>query len=143
MDLDLLFSKLQGHYSDDFPMPANTRIGHVHIYSRDIDPMMHFYRDILGFGQGFDYKEMRMADVGLDEEQNHVIAFNNWRGSGANLFQAGALGLKYYTIELKNQDDYQGLLDRLDKHKINFTKHEDGILLRDPANLEIYVRVDN
>jgi len=47
-----------------------------------LDPAMKFYRDILGFQEGPMFPSFRAGEVGLDDQQPHVIAWNTWKGTG-------------------------------------------------------------
>lgn len=141
LDLDELFSSIKGEKSLDI-LPAGTSIGHLHIYSRDIDEMTYFYRDILGFGGGGSYRAMRMGEVALSEEINHVIAYNSWRGSKAPYHSQGSLGIKNYTIGIKEVNDYLKLLERLDQASVSYEKTDGGVKLRDPAEIELIIKLD-
>ncbi|HET6443289.1 MAG TPA: VOC family protein [candidate division Zixibacteria bacterium] len=49
-------------------------MGHVHLYGSNLEDLMRFYRDVLGFKEGVIVPGFRFADVELDRP--HVIAFN-------------------------------------------------------------------
>lgn len=138
LDLDELFLSMKERRGLEV-LPAGTSIGHLHIYSRDIDEMTHFYRDILGFGGGGSYRAMRMGEVALSEKRNHVIAYNSWRGSQAPYHDHGCLGIKNYTIGIKEEDIYKELLERLDQASVVYEREDRGVRLRDPAGIELII----
>ncbi len=45
----------------DTPIPAETRIGHVHLKVADLERAIGFYRDYLGFDLLFDYGERGLS----------------------------------------------------------------------------------
>jgi len=140
LDLKELFSYIHGELDRDAVMPSGTSIGHVHIYGRSLEEMLAFYRDGLGFGESMMETWARMGEVGLADGKNHVIAFNTWKGADAPLVQVGARGLKYYVLNV-NERDYEGIKARLTEMNIPLAETGDGILVKDPANVEILIEV--
>ena len=79
--MEALFSELDQDYRLDLTLPEGTRIGHMHLYGSDLEASMKFYREVLGFQAGPMYPSFRMGEVGLDDQQPHVIAWNTWKGT--------------------------------------------------------------
>lgn len=100
---------------------------------------MHFYSKVLGFRAGGIAQEFRMADVTLDRP--HVIAFNTWQGEGAQAPPANSLGLRYYTIELPGEEALSEVLGRVAEAGIAVENWEEGVLLHDPSEIAIHLRV--
>ncbi len=112
MDLRSLFSELNEGESLAVPLPAGTRIGHVHLHVNSLEDAMRFYTDVIGFeyqmlGRGFG-----MADVTLDYPP-HIMAFNTWNGEGAPQAPPGHAGLRHFTIELPSPADLDAVTGRL------------------------------
>lgn len=135
LDLEALFAELDEDDRPDLPLPAGTRIGHVHLYASSLDRMTGFYRDILGFLDGLVVESFRMGDVGLDEQQNHVIAYNTWKGSDLPPAPPDALGMRYFTIVLPSADELLRVLERVRAAGLPVEQMPEGALLRDPSHI--------
>jgi catechol 2,3-dioxygenase len=83
-----------------------------------------------------------MAEVGLDGQQPHVIAWNTWKGTGIPAAPADALGMRYFTIVLPNAGELQRVVDRIHAAGIPAEPTPDGILVRDPSKISL-ILTDN
>ncbi len=137
LDLDDLFRELTSDDPLDVPLPKGTTQGHVHLYASSLADSMHFYHEVLGFAKGPLSNKFRMGEVGLSEEQNHVIAFNTWKGEGAPPAPANALGIRYFTIVLPDQTALGQVLERVQQHGIATERTEEGLLIRDPSSIGV------
>lgn len=137
LDLDSLLGELPLDDQLLAPMPKGTKLGHLHLYATSLDDEMHFYHDVLGFQKGPVATRFRMADVGLSEDQPHVIAWNTWRGKNAPRPPENSLGLRYFTIELPNQRELESVLERIRQDGIAMEETKEGILVRDPASIGV------
>lgn len=139
LDLDELFSNLDE--SDDIQSPLkDMEMGHIHLYGSNLDEMVQFYTNVIGFSEGVIDPKFRMGDVGLDSIQNHVIAFNSWKQTD---FEApeDAVGLDYYTLVLSNQHDYDALMSRLIEANIEIIHQNDKIFIKDPSHIKIRIEL--
>jgi catechol 2,3-dioxygenase len=137
LDLDDLFQELTPDDPLDVPLPKGTTQGHVHLYAANLADSMHFYHEVLGFAKGPASNKFRMGEVGLTEDQNHVIAFNTWKGKGAPPAPADALGIRYFTIVLPDQTELRRVLERVQQHGIATEETAEGILIRDPSSIAV------
>ena len=135
LDVEALFRELDEKDRLDLPLPEGTRIGHVHLYGSSLQPMLHFYRDVLGFQENTTWEQLRMWDVGLDEQQPHVVAFNTWKGTRLPAAPADALGMRYFTIVLPNASELQRIIERVRAAGIATEETSEGILVRDPSQI--------
>jgi catechol 2,3-dioxygenase len=78
------------------------KIGHVHLHVRDVDEAVDFYHSILGFDVMGVAKQFQMGFVSAGGYHHH-LGLNTWQGRGAPPPPPDALGLRYYTIDLPNQ----------------------------------------
>jgi len=140
LDLPALFAHIHGPLNRNAVMPRGTSIGHVHIYANSLEEMLLFYRDGIGFGESMMSAWSRMGEVALSDGNNHVIAFNTWKGEDAPLLRPGSLGLKYYVL-LVTFADYKGIKGRLTDMGIPFVEGDNCIVLKDAANIELLIEV--
>jgi catechol 2,3-dioxygenase len=137
LDLEALFAELDESDRLDLPLPAGTRIGHVHLYASSLDRTTAFYRDVLGFLDGLVVESFRMGDVGLDEQQNHVIAYNTWKGTDLPPAPPDALGLRYFTIVLPDAGELQRVVERVHAAGYPIEHTPEGLLVRDPSHISV------
>jgi catechol 2,3-dioxygenase len=135
LDVEALFGELDESDPLDLPLPEGTRIGHIHLYTSSLEASLNFYADILGFQEGPLSTSWRMGDVGLDEKQPHVIAFNTWKGTGIPAAPANALGMRYFTLVLPSQDELRRTVGRIQAAGLLTEQTPEGILVRDPSQI--------
>lgn len=141
LDLEELFSHIEK--DDDLQSPLfNMEMGHIHLYGINLEEMTDFYTNTIGFADGVIDPRFRMGDVGLDERQNHVIAYNSWKNTSIAAPE-DALGLDYYTIVLPDQKSYQALENRLNGAGIPIQKSDRGIFIKDPSHIDIKLEIKN
>jgi catechol 2,3-dioxygenase len=137
LDIEALFSELNEDDRLDLPLPEGTRLGHMHLYASSLEASMGFYRDVLGFQEGPLIESFRMGEVGLDDQQPHVVAFNTWKGNAAPPAPADALGIRYFTIVLPNAAELQNVVDRIRAAGLPSEQTPDGLLVRDPSQISV------
>jgi catechol 2,3-dioxygenase len=99
VDLDSLFAELGPDENLDMPLPAGTRIGHIHLHVADLEGAMDFYSGVLGFKHQMLSPSFRMGDVTVSFPP-HIIAWNTWAGEGAKQPPPNSAGLRRFTIRL-------------------------------------------
>lgn len=137
LDVESLFSELTETDRLDLPLPAGTHIGHMHLYTSSLEAEMKFYAGVLGFEEGPLIPSFQMGEVGLDTQQNHVIAFNTWKGANLPPTPPDALGLRYFTVVLPTAADLQTVVDRVRAANLPTESAPDGTLIRDPAQISL------
>ncbi len=133
--VEALFRELDKGDRLDLTLPEGTRIGHLHLYASNLEASMNFYAHILGFQEGPLITSSRMGEVGLDDQQPHVIAFNTWKGTSLSPAPANALGMRYFTIVLPTASDLQLAFERIQAAGLPTEQTSDGILVRDPSQI--------
>ena len=109
------------------PLPAGTKIGHVHLHVGDIAAGQRFYRDGLGFIDANDFGSG--VDFHANGRFKHRLAINTWQGVGVSQPPAGTAGLRHFTIRFDSPERLQAALGRVG----GATPHPDGHPVRDPA----------
>ena len=142
LNLEELFGTLDEKSKLDLPLSAETAMGHVHLFTSNIEKMMVFYRDVIGLGEGMMLKEFQMGDVALSEVEFHVIAFNQWKG---NILPPPDpnIGMHHYTLVVPDDTAYTELKSRIEAAGVEMTSHQAGYFIKDPAGLKLYITQDD
>lgn len=97
--------------SRNYKVPAETRIGHVHLKVSNIEKALGFYRDILGF----EVTE-RMGDHAVFLSAggyHHHIGLNTWHSEGAGKASKSGVGLFHAAIIYPTRKDLSEVANRL------------------------------
>jgi catechol 2,3-dioxygenase len=140
LDVDELFSHLKEDEKLDVSIPPETRVGHVHLHVRDVAEAVDFYHGILGFDVMGLAKEYQMGFVSAGGYHHH-LGLNTWQGAGAPPPPADAVGLRYFTIDLPDQKAYDEVVARVDAAGLPSNQTEAGLLLHDPSQNGVILRV--
>ena len=133
LNVNELFALLDQNDALDQSVPPETRVGHVHLHVRDVDEAVDFYHGVIGFDVMGVAKAFRMGFVSAGGYHHH-LGLNTWQGEGAPPPPADAAGLRYFTVELPNQEALDQVIARIDAAGIPSNKTEDGLLLQDPSH---------
>ena len=74
----------------DTSIPAETRIGHVHLKVADLERAIGFYRDYLGFDLLFNFESAAFLSAG---GYHHHIGLNTWESKNGAPPAPGTTGL--------------------------------------------------
>jgi len=132
LDVNALLTHLKEDDRLDVPLPSETRMGHVHLYVRNIDEAVDFYHGVIGFDVMGVARAFRMAFVSAGGYHHH-IGLNTWQGEGAPPSPTDALALRYFVVELPDQKALDKVAARVEKAGIPANKIEEGLLLYDPS----------
>jgi catechol 2,3-dioxygenase len=92
-------------------IPADARIGHVHLKVSNLDRAVHFYRDLMGFDL-----LMRFGDQAAFLSAggyHHHIGLNTWESAGGGPPAPGTTGLYHFAINYPARKDLAVALKRL------------------------------
>jgi catechol 2,3-dioxygenase len=94
-----------------YVVPANTRIGHVHLKVADLERALGFYRDILGFTetQRYGTQAVFLSAGGY----HHHIGLNTWYSKDAPPAPQRSAGLFHTAILYPTRKDLAVVLQRL------------------------------
>jgi len=140
LDVEELFKHIKDDDKLDAPIPPETRVGHVHLHVRDVDEAVDFYHGIIGFDVMGIANAYRMGFVSAGGYHHH-IGLNTWQGEGAPPPPPDAVGLRYFSIDLPDQKAYDEVVARVDAAGIPSNVTEAGLLLHDPSQNGIVLRV--
>jgi catechol 2,3-dioxygenase len=128
--------------TDHYTIPAETRIGHVHLKVSDIQRSLDFYCGLLGFELVTTYG----ADAAFISAggYHHHIGLNVWYSKDAPPAPRDTAGLFHVAILYPTRKDLATILQRLIDNGIRFGASDHGvseaIYLNDPDEngLELY-----
>jgi catechol 2,3-dioxygenase len=126
-----------------YTVPAQTRIGHVHLKVSDIERSLAFYHELLGFEitQRYGSQAVFISAGGY----HHHIGLNTWHSKGAGPAPVNAPGLYHTAILYPTRKDLALILKRLLEAKYPLTGASDhgvseALYLDDPDGngVELY-----
>ncbi|MBI3733890.1 MAG: VOC family protein [Chloroflexi bacterium] len=91
-------------------IPAETRIGHVHLKVADLERAVHFYRDLLGFDLLFNMGSAAFLSAG---GYHHHIGLNTWHSQNGQPPAPDTTGLYHFAINYPTRRDLAAALARL------------------------------
>lgn len=141
IDVPGLLAELDGDGTPLAPMPAGTRIGHVHVHVNSLDAAMEFYRDQLGFAGQLLSRRYGMGDVNLNYAP-HILAFNIWAGANAPLPPKGLSGLRWFEIVMPDKAAMSEMKQRLMDGGSPVKEDARGFETADPSGNRIRVVLD-
>ena len=98
---------------EKYILPAQTRIGHVHLKVADLERSLKFYRDLLGFELTSTLRdEAAFISAG---GYHHHIGLNTWHSKGLPPASNHAVGLYHTAILYPTRKDLATIYRRLQK----------------------------
>jgi catechol 2,3-dioxygenase len=137
LDLDGLIAELGDERPDTTPMPADTRIGHVHLNVAELPRSETFY----GEGLGLDvtvrgYPGALFLSAG---GYHHHVGLNTWVGEGAPPPPQGARGLAWFELVVPNTDEVARVEGRLRDAGLEAERRDAGVLATDPSRNRVLI----
>lgn len=129
--------------TEDYTIPAQTRIGHIHLKVSDLPRALAFYCDLLGFEVISKYgNQAAFISAG---GYHHHIGLNTWYSKGAPPASVNGVGLFHTAIVYPTRKDFAAIFDRLRNAGYPFTGASDhgvseALYLNDPDGngVELY-----
>lgn len=128
---------------DTYTVPAQTRIGHIHLKVSNLERSLEFYRDLLGFQLTTMYGD-QAAFISAGGYHHH-IGLNTWHSKNAPPASREGVGLYHAAILYPTRKDLAIVFDRLRRAHYPFTGASDhgvseALYLNDPDNngVELY-----
>lgn len=124
-------------------VPAEARIGHVHLKVSNLERSLQFYRDLLGFQLTTTYGDQ--AAFLSAGGYHHHLGLNTWHSQDAPPAKSSSVGLYHTAILYPTRKDLAAILDRLRKADYPLRGASDhgvseALYLSDPDNngVELY-----
>lgn len=128
---------------EKYKIPAQTRIGHVHLKVSDLKRALDFYHDLLGFEITMTYGD-QAAFISAGGYHHH-IGLNTWHSKGYPPASPKGVGLYHTAILYPTRKDLAMILNRLKDANYPLTGASDhgvseAIYLNDPDGngVELY-----
>ena len=129
--------------NQDYKVPGQTRIGHVHLKVADLDRALAFYCELLGFEITTRYgTQAAFISAG---GYHHHLGLNTWYSEGASPAPVEAAGLFHVAILYPTRKDLAVIFNRLRQAHYPFTGASDhgvseALYLNDPDEngVELY-----
>ncbi len=137
LDLKNLLAEGMARGQGTKPVPAATKIGHVHLQVGDLAETERFYAGVLGFARTAAIPQALFLSAG---GYHHHLGSNTWDSKGAPPAPAGMAGLVEFTVDLPSQADVAAAKARLEAAGIKTAADGDGVRVRDPGNNAIRLR---
>lgn len=99
--------------SDNYTIPPQTRIGHIHLKVSNLERALEFYRDLLGFEVTMLYGDQ--AAFLSAGGYHHHIGLNTWHSKNAPAANTESVGLYHTAILYPTRKDLALILERLFK----------------------------
>jgi catechol 2,3-dioxygenase len=144
LDLDAVVAELPAQAADgetfeDPGVPADTRMGHVHLQVADLERAERFYHGVLGFDvvvRG--YPGALFVSAG---GYHHHLGLNTWASAGGGPNQPGTRGLARYVVALPDADELAAVRARLEAAGEAVAETADGVVASDPFGNELLLAV--
>jgi len=136
LDLNALLESVadeEPHQSVD----SETTMGHVHLHVGDLGESTRFYVDVAGFEVMTHLPSAVFVAAG---GYHHHVGFNTWRGPGVPPAPEGTVGLRRFTVVLRDGVELDALRERGGAGGEDVEETADGPLLRDPSGNALLFR---
>lgn len=118
------------------PLPAGTRIGHVHLQVAELEASEHFYAEVLGFDVMLRAPGALFLSTG---GYHHHIGLNTWNSRGADPPEPGSVGLRFF--ELHFGPAVAEVRRRVRSAGYAEVSAADGFVTADPSGNHLLIRV--
>lgn len=136
LDLDGLLDLVANEPAVE-PADSGLSVGHVHLHVGDLEAALRFYRDVVGFEPMTRLPSAIFVAAG---GYHHHVGFNTWRGEGVPPAPEGVVGLRRYTVLLRDDVELGAVRERAIAAGLEPAESAEGMLLRDPAGNALLLR---
>jgi catechol 2,3-dioxygenase len=141
LDLGSVASELPSDGSTQPHVPADTRIGHVHLQVSELERTEAFYAGVLGFEVMVRrYSGALFVSAG---GYHHHLGLNTWHSAGSGPPAPGSIGLRSFEVALPGPDELEAVRGRVSDAGLPMSTDEEtgGDVVRDPSGNAVLLRV--
>ena len=122
-----------------YAIPAQTRIGHVHLKVSNIGRALTFYKDLLGFEitQHYGDSAVFLSAGGY----HHHLGMNIWESRNGQPAPASSVGLREFSIYLPDIAERDRLTAQIKAAGVSVERTGDTALVHDPFQNQISLAV--
>lgn len=143
LDLANLLAELENGPDEAAPawsqLNSDSVMGHMHLHVHDIAEAEAFYGDVLGFDLMVRYGDS--ASFMSAGGYHHHLGLNIWAGRGAPPAPENSVGLRWFDLFLPDEAALAAAAERLQAAGVAITEDEDGLLVHDPSQNGIRLRM--
>ncbi len=136
LDLNALLESVEYEETQESVDPAAT-IGHIHLHVGDLEASTRFYVDVVGFDVMTHLPSAVFVAAG---GYHHHVGFNIWRGPGVPPAPDGTVGLRHFTVVVKDEAELDALRGRARAAGLELENAAEGPVLRDPSGNALLFR---
>jgi len=120
-------------------LARETVVGHVHLHVSRLDDAERFYVEMLGFDlmQRYGHTALFVSAGGY----HHHVGLNTWAGVGAPPPPPGAIGLKYFVVQVSEQATLIPVAERLRGAGVAIDGDDAAFVVRDPSGNAIAFQI--
>ncbi|KWW16120.1 glyoxalase [Peribacillus simplex] len=119
-------------------LPADTRMGHIHLHVSDLRKTEEFYMQGLGFAVVNRFKGALFISAG---GYHHHIGLNTWNGVGVPAPKENSVGLNWYTLVFADEDARNKVTEQLKAIGAAVTENGATYVVADPSGNVIHLVV--
>jgi catechol 2,3-dioxygenase len=138
LDIRGLLAEAERHDEPWTGLRAGTRLGHIHLQVGDIAQAEVFYCDDLGFDVMARMPSALFVSAG---GYHHHIGLNTWHSRGTAPAPAGTAGLRFFTLDLPNEEAHRAVVARIAAAGLAYTEAEPAVVVRDPWQNTILLQI--
>jgi len=117
-------------------LPAGTDVGHVHLEVSSLEAFNDFYVDTFGFEVQTEVPAALFVGAG---GYHHHLGANTWNHRTGPV---SGRGLSWFEVLVPNDESLETVRSRLRGREIPVTDTDDGIVVHDPDEIEVRIRID-
>lgn len=137
LDVDAVMAEVPADGGDD-GLPAETRMGHVHLKVAGLAEAEAFYHGVLGFDVVVrSYPGALFVSAG---GYHHHLGLNVWSSRGGPAPPPGSRGLRRFEIALPDRDALARVAERLERAGIEAGAEDGGLAVADPCGNRVLLR---
>jgi catechol 2,3-dioxygenase len=119
------------------PVPAGTRMGHMHLQVGDLAAAKRFYGELFGFAQTAGRGGALFLGAG---GYHHHLGCNTWHSLNAPRPPTDTAGLEQFTVELPDAASLAAAKARFEAGGITTERADSGFRVHDPWAIAMHVR---
>lgn len=140
LDIKGLLAEISQSSSNWQGIHPETMMGHIHLHVGNLQQNQEFYAGILGFDVMLEWGTAAFLSAG---GYHHHLGMNTWAGVNAPAPSKSALRLLRYEILVPDKLTLQEIRSRLDTFGIDYADYVSSLVLTDPSEIQLALKVAN